>query len=175
MTTFDLRAAIRHLLDTTNLSDPREVAQKLLADMDTATRALAFEQVAETVVSVFITRDRNRSASAEDGAADDSLTDSPQGQGSRSAKTRADRIRQWWRAELRKRYRGAEEWLMLGEFSPVDHEYAAQERRDRAAAITARADWHESCAKAMRDHDADRFDDLPDAVLEDLLAKRRPE
>lgn len=180
---FDLRAAIRVVLDSTDLSDPSDVAQCLLAGMDTATRALAFEQVAEMVVSHHMTLDRHRRQPAE-GKVDTEPSAHPgpphiatvvQPQAARSVSSRADRIRQWWRAELRKRYRGAEEWLLLGEFSPVDHEYAAHERRDRAAAITAYADWHEMCAKAMRDHGADRFGDLPDAVLEDLLAKRRPE
>lgn len=169
MSAFDLRAAIRHVLDSTDLSDPTEVARQLLAGMDVPTRALAFEEVAETVVSVFMTRDRNS------GGCDGSPSGSQSGNGSRSTKSRADRIRQWWRAELRKRYRGADEWLMLGQFSSADHEYAAQERRDRAAAITSRAEWHEMCAKAMSDHGADEFGDLPDAVLEDLLSKRRPE
>lgn len=160
---FDLRAAVAYLLDTTDLTDPGEIAAKLLADMDLNQRAQAFEQVAEMAVSVYLTRDRMSSATAAPAP------------GGRPSRSKARMVADWWKTELRKRYRGAEGWLMLGEFSADDHVFAAAERHQRAAAISANAGWHERCAEAMRAAGVDRFDDLPADVLADLIASRRPE
>lgn len=157
MSVFD---RIRALLNDTDLSEPADVAGKLLADMGREERADAFAEVAEMVVSVFMTRDR--------------MHPGERPQAGRPAQTRAQRVAGWWKVELRKRYRGAEGWLMLGEFSADDHTFAAGERRSRAAAILAVADWHERCAEAMRAAEADHFEDLPAEVLVDLISARRP-
>lgn len=164
MPEFNVFTEIRNLLATTDLTDPAEVGGKLLADLDTEHRALSFEQSVELVCSVVMTRDRNRR-----------LPEPTAPMPGTRRNTKSAQIAQWYQGELRKRYLGADEWRMLGDFTQADHEFAAQARRSRAASIIANADWHEACAAAMAEADVDRFQDLPPSVLADLISRRRPE
>lgn len=187
---------IRTLLAATDLADPEEIAGKLLAEMDVPARAEAFGEVAPSVVSWTITRDRmrlTREPSSDDGLVDGLDDDgededtrptrplpTPKGQSSGGdstpstpLQTKADRIANWYADHLRQRMLGTEEWRLLGEFSVEDHQAAAQRRRDRAAGNLFFAQWHERAAEEMSRHEVDRFEDLPPAVLAELIAARK--
>lgn len=155
---------MRAILDETDLVDSQEIAEKLLADMDDDDRAEAFAEVAVTIVSVFISRDRMH-------------TERPDREPASTGKSKmAGAVREWWGAELRKRYQGGpDESLMLGDFSEENHLYAAQDRREHAAATIARAEWHERCAKEMHARKVKHFRLLPKTVLAELIEARRPE
>lgn len=163
---------IRHILDSTDLTDPREIAAKV----DAEATALEKEEAWPTMLADHVrlvmgghlgrygrlgSPDRTKVTSIP--------SDGPPGPGT-PLLTRADRIRE---AALRQRlHAGPGVWAMLGDFTIGNHEFAAAERETMAAGNLAAARWFEECARAQREHGADRFRDLPAEVLTTLLAGR---
>lgn len=156
--TFDLRASVRSVLDTTNLTSPAEIAAKVAESVPSKDLRTTLAAALETYVRVQFSRDRGWGPTPAVGPANVSA---------KVAAYQADA----WRRKLHNRFPvGAGQDRLMADLSYDNFLYIAEVRRAHAAANIAAAERAERCAEAMVKAKVDRFGDLSDAVLRELLA-----
>lgn len=162
MSDFNLRAAVRDVIDSTDLADPRDVAAKVAKDIPSKELRRALAEALVTFVRVEFGHIRMASSRQ--------LPEQPAS--ARSAKVAAFRVHaEQWRRKLRDRIHvGGSEWLLLADCSFENLTLAAEERRQMAVSNAAAADRYERYAKAVEAAGVERFGDLDEDTLRDLLA-----
>lgn len=156
MTTFDLRAAVRHVLDTTDLADPRDIATKVAENVPANQRIYALTTALDPYVREAIQRRRNSNPII--GSA------SP-----RTGSSKVAAIQAYARALRDQVHVGAGAWKPLGDCTYDDLMFAAEERREHARQNAAAAERYQTLADLVRDEGAARVADLPVEVLRDRL------
>jgi len=164
MSDFNLRAAVREVIDSTDLADPRDVAAKVAESIAGRDLRRALTEALATFVRVEFGRGRMTSGRPS--------LDRPENGSARSAKVSAFRAHaEQWRKKLRDRVHvGASHWLLLADCSFENLTTAAEERRQLAVANGVAAERYERYAKAVEAAGVERFGDLPESTLRDLLA-----
>lgn len=150
-TTFNLRAAVREVLDQTNEADPGVIAGMVVAQVAKKDRDAALSQAMRLFVRQVISETRvgHRPANV-----------TPLRKGTHSRKVAA--IREGWARRLRDRVHvGGSEWKQLGDCTYDDLMAAASERQDLADRNATWAQEYRVMASAVLDADVERFRDLP--------------
>lgn len=161
-----LRGLIRDLCASTDLTDPRDLAasavrrladDELRAELDAAAVSTARE-----VLSVL-----RASSIATDDPAGRSTSDTQSGSAGRvpSQHGRTALIRNWVAEQMRARLHVEGQWKLLRDCTLADLAFAAQERRQIAAATAAEAERYDRLAKAVADSGADSVGDLDEATF----------
>lgn len=165
MSDFNLRAAVRDVVDSTDLADPRDVAAKVAASVPSRELRRVLTEALATFVRVEFGRGRMTSGRPVP-------LEQPGAPAARSAKVAAFRVHaEQWRKKLRDRIHvGGSEWLLLADCSFENLALAAEERRQLAMANGVAAERYERYAKAVEAAGVERFGDLPESTLRELLS-----
>lgn len=158
MSTFSLSAAVRAVIDETNIADPRELAAKVAEGVPSKHLRDALAEALATYVRVQFTRDREPV---------------PVPVPNRSAKVAAlqAHAERWRRVLLDRVHVGNGCWSLLTDCSYDHLMFMVAERRANAAANLAAADRYAALADLVQHHRVARVGDLPDTVLRGALAE----
>jgi hypothetical protein len=85
-----------------------------------------------------------------------------------------NRSRRIYHEYLHKRFRGVDGFKYLADFTLDDLTYAVDYRRTLAAGINERANWLESVAREVKEHEVSKVSELPDDVLTALGEQQVP-
>lgn len=155
---FVLRQVVREVLDTSLLSDPRELAVEVFTRIGATQRAEALQQALTVVVRQVISEQRHVTHIADPTRVQRPTTS--------SGPTRAGMVREWWQRSLRDRIHvGQSNWKPLGDCTYDDIVFAAEERREQASRNNAKARQYQFLAGLLTDHDVKRVRDLPVETL----------
>lgn len=155
MTDFDIRKAIRSVIDDTDLASPDDIAAKVVGDIP----AKALRDVAQVLLREYVRIELTR----------ERMHESPRPMSSRSSKVSAIRTAaSEWARRLRERvYVGDAEWKLLGECTYENLQYLAADRHEHAARNLAAAIRFEVLADALQKHGVEHVADLPSPVLDE--------
>lgn len=131
---------LRQVLDETELTEPRDIADHMISLLDSEERVYALREVLPHWVTAKL---RRVGTDTDDRSRSDAQVRSVGSDGSYSARYSQGSI-------MRQRFRGVAGSMMLGDMTLVDVEYAAQERHDMAKKIDAWADKFDRLAQMMR-------------------------
>lgn len=145
-----LRTMVLDLIESTDLSDPREIADAVLAGASDAERDAMLAAAVASEVRLILCGHRKSPTGA-----------APKRPAARSAKVRA--IRDAWQMMLRGRYSVGGAWKPLAEFTVEDAQAVAAERRAQAAEAIVWAERFDALAKAIADAGAATAGDLASA------------
>jgi len=164
---YDLRADIKTVLDSTSLTDPGEIADKVAESVPARALRAAFRVTLRAYVRQVMAERRTFSdPNFQTSSSGHPLNDAhdPRVAAGRSFKVRA--IRDGWQKQLDNRVHvGNSEWKFLGDCT-YDNLYAlAGEREKHAAKNEAWARYYRSLAALLTEHDVERVRDLPAEVL----------
>lgn len=129
-----LTQTVRQIMDTTSLSDPREIAAKLLADISPDEYRAALEEALPPFVRTALSRDRLAQTGSKSGP-------------SRSGKLAA--IRDHWERRLATPLLVNGAYKRFGECDASDLHMAAEALRADAARMTSKADYYDEIAAAL--------------------------
>lgn len=175
--TFNLRATINQVIDTTDLAGPGAVANqvdKLTSDEDLRTayqqalRKMVVQVFSERRMSTAFVTDHPQSPAAEDGV------EVPRKKQKYIPSRKGQLIREWWQQVLRDRVHcgpSAADWKLLGDCTFDDLMFAAGERRTQAERQLAKADQYSQLAQLVRDHRVKTVGALPDKLLSETLVR----
>lgn len=152
-----VRAQIIEILDTSALSDPREIAEKLIGDIPSRQLRAALAEVLPQYVRVLMTNDRR---------SDPGRHSQP------GSQTRSAPGSERWRAAagvLASRFCPAGEWKPLRDCTRDDVLALVAERRDLAAKNAAVADQFERLHQLMSDRGVSTVGELAEAEVEGVL------
>jgi hypothetical protein len=153
MSDFSLAAAVRAALDETDLTDPFEIGRKIAESVPSKALRPALAEAVSYMVRTQFGRDRMAR-----------LGPVLPSRSSKVAALQADAER--WRAALHTRVSlGPNQFAMLGDLSYENLQYAAEDRRAKAAQNAAAAARFEWLAEQVQTHGVDRVRDLPDSLL----------
>jgi hypothetical protein len=187
MSTYDLRAHVVAVLDETSLTDPGEIADKVLEGIPAKHLRAALAVTLRAYVRSVNAHRRgaqipggHSSSDAQSSCATtgSSLQAPPSDQGPLDAHCRpvargsrkVRGIREAWRRHLNGRWHSSEdEWKQLRYMTRENLLFAAEERRITAERNLAWARILEEWAQAVAEHNVGMFGDLPEAVQADLL------
>lgn len=156
MSTFDIRAAVREVIDTTDLTDPGDIALKVAENVPSKHLREVLAAVLRDFVRIeFHAYDRRR-PSAEP-------TTERHPRGPRSAKVGA--IRAWARLLRKPVAVEANVWKQFGECTLDDLGFLAEDRRRNAAESVAAAERFDKYSAAMAEYGVATVADLPDDVI----------
>ncbi len=154
---FNLRALVREVARTSLVADPGLVAADVLARIADEDRAAALDQALRDVVREVFRDERNwtRVGPPQVGV---------------SAKVQG--IRDHWQRALRDRINVAEgEWKFLGECTQDDLAFAAEQRREQASRLRAKAAQYDVLRNLLDEHGVKQVRDLPADVLVTSLGR----
>ena len=162
MSAYDIRAAVRAVIDETDLTDPGDIADKVAEQIPAkALRVVVTALLRDYVRVTFHSYPPLRQAAVLPG------TKAKGAPAKVSAKVSA--IRQaapgWL---LRRVYVGDSAYLMLAECGYDQLLYLATSRRAKAAQTAAAADWYERAADAVKRANVSTLGQLPTAALDAL-------
>lgn len=160
MTTISER--VMEILDTTSLSDPREISEKVLGDMSGRELRPALAEVLPEYVR-YIERVHRSASGGPEGQLTDALHESFAEGSPRQAPGSSK-----WRA-LAGRYAGASERKPLRDCTREDVLAIVARHRSLAESNTSKAEQFERIYRLMVDHDAEVVGDLPEAEVEGVL------
>lgn len=166
---WDLTRAINQVLNTSNLTDPREIAEKIADDVPaTILRAVLREALVHNV-RAFITQHRARDA--EDVGSVASLQPKRVPASNRSAKVAA--IREAAPRWLQDRISTRDGWKFIADCTVADMRHAADQRRRIAGQIERAATRFDALADQMERCNVSYVRDLPHALLRQLQSTQR--
>lgn len=166
-TRLNLRALIRDVLETSDASDPEDLAVEVLDRVDDVDTREALRQALTAMVRNEISFERMRHTSTD---AHSPGAHPPEGRHSEeAARTLADRVRESWRRHLDDRLPGVGGWKRLREFTVADLDHAAAYREGLAAANTAMAEKYRALLKAITQAGVTTVGDLDEETLRGLL------
>ena len=163
-TQLDLRDVINDVLDTSGLTDPGDVSDRVIDTLEDRDLRDALRLTMRAYVRNMIGQ---RRALYEPPAKAENAPEfqSPSGLGSVSKSSKVQRIREGWRKHLRDRYHVEGAWVFLEAMSASQLLAAAQERTELAAQNIARANKLRDWAGLVEEHGVDSFGELPPEVL----------
>lgn len=145
---FDLTGVIRQILEETDLSDPTAITRELITRIPPE----ALRDVLETVMPAYV---RNRIS------AERAVTSPAAARRMMVRSSKVGGINEWWRRALDDRVAVRGDYKRLGDCTRRDLDYLAENLRERAEAMTRKAQRYE----ALRDKlPADR----PETIVSDL-------
>lgn len=152
MTSYDIRAAIRTMIDETDLTAPEDIAARVVQEVPEDQLRAVLAMVLREYIRVELGRQRM--------APQPGPTPAP----TRSAKVSAIRAAgpKWLRDRV---FVGNSTWLMLGECGYEQLRYLESERRTNAARSVAAADRYARLAELVETYNVPRVADLPVEVL----------
>lgn len=154
---YDIRAAIREVVETSDLTDPGEIAMKVAGDVPQKALRSALAVALRAMVRIEL----HSYTSWRRPEPEPSRTGQPTQ--TRSAKVAA--VRAWARV-LRKPVAVSENvWKAFGECTAEDLDFLAADRRENAAQSIAAAERFEKYAAALDEHGAATVADLPDDAI----------
>lgn len=163
--TFDLNKRVEQLLDDSDLSEPHEVADKVIAGLSRTERPVAFREAMTAYVRTVMGNHRRSLRHIEP------YLETPGG-GTKSGPTpnppatRRPGVSRYHKAALagvwRGRYRGVDRMKPLGEFSVADAEFARNDRLGRAATHRKEAERFGRLIEVMTARGVERAADLGD-------------
>lgn len=154
--TFDLRALIRDVCDSSTMADPVTLAKEVARRIGRNHQREALEQALPVVVQHVVSR-RQPIAVPEQRAPSAA---------SRSRKVAS--IRETWRRMLRDRIAvgpAVSDWKFLGDCTAADLAYAAAIREEHARRNAARAHQLRDLADLLTEHGVSTVSELPEPVL----------
>lgn len=154
---YNLHDAVASVLDTTNLTEPAEIAAKVAENVPSRELRRVVGELLPAYVREVNRHRRNLGLTSENA-----------NQSARSSKVAA--FRAIGRAWLRNRIQVESGWKLLADCSYEDLMWAAENRRQIAAQNFAKAEEYEALAQHVQAHGVDRLADLPDAALDELEA-----
>jgi hypothetical protein len=158
MTDFDLRTAVRAVIDETDLTDPGDIAAKVAEQIPAKIlRAVVVSLLRDYVRVVFHSYPPMRGGENHS---------RPKPVASPSAKVSA--IRRAAPGWLLRRVHVGDSYLMLSDCGYDHLAYLAQARHAKAAQTTAAAEWYERAAAAVRDAKVSTLGQLPADALDRL-------
>lgn len=157
--TFSLRHVVHDVLTETDLADPSDVANAVLARIPEDLSRVALAQALRGYVRQVIGQARMTRPEQ----------DTEQKPTGRSWKR--DALREGWRDRLHDRTHVENGWKLLAECTYEDLLAAAAERRDLAERNLASAQQYEKWASLVSEYGVETFGDLPAAVLAEALGR----
>lgn len=153
MSDFDIRTAVRAVMDETDLTSPEEIAAKVAESVPQRDLRRVLATVLREYVRVEIGRARMHTSQPEPTKAN------------RSAKVTAIRSAadRWLRERV---FVGDSTWLLLGECSYDNLKFLESERLENAARSAAAAERYGRLANLVKRHKVSRVADLPRRVLD---------
>lgn len=148
MSDFDIRKAVRAVMDETDLTAPEEVAAKVVESIPANRLRSVLTVVLRDYVRMEFGRARMNGAAPKP---------------ARSANVQA--IRDAAPGWLRDRVKIADEWTMLGDCTYENLLYLVADRLQNAARSTAAAEKYQRLADLVAKHKVSRVSDLPRKVL----------
>lgn len=153
MSTYDLRADVRAVLDSSNLTDPGEIADKVAESIPASALRAALHVTLRSYVRQVMAETRTNSAPNFRSPA-----------AGRSVKVQA--IRDGWQRQLDNRVHvGDSEWKLLGDCTYEDLLACAAEREAIAARNQSMARYYRGLAGLVAEHDTAALRDVPAEVL----------
>lgn len=153
---FDIRQAVRAVIDETDLASPDEIADKVVGNVPTSQLRRVVRVLLRDFVRIELHSGRQPAPPP------------PVGQSSKVTAIRDAAPR--WAAMLRQRVHvGNSEWKFLAECSYENLMFLATERRQNAARNLKAANGYEVLAKALTTHGVSRVEDLPTSVVASLV------
>lgn len=134
MTDFNLRRLVGHVLTTTSLSDPREVASKVGEMIGREHREAAIEQMLPHYVLTVMSQGRMLGRQPVPGA---------------SPSSKVTRVREDWQKRLAIPLSVDGVWKRFGECTAADLRMVSASLRAAAAQTLAKADYYEQVAAAL--------------------------
>lgn len=159
---FNLRALVRDVCDSSTIADPALLAKEVSRRIKRSERDAALEQSLRIFVQHFVSMIRN-----SPGRHSDHETHAPLAAGGPTSRKVAG-IRDAWRRMLRDRIAvGADagEWKFLSDCTATDLAYAAVIREDHARRNAASATRLRDLAELLDKHNVTTVGELPDDVL----------
>ena len=154
----DLRAAVREFAATSDLSDPAEIAEAMLADTTAAVRKAWLSEALPSVVREVISSQRNSVLN--------STFRAPRRMPSRSAKVSG--VRDWWTALMEQRIAVGEEWKPFGDLTADDLDVVVAVREQKAERTLAQAQKYRTLQGLLSQHGVSLVRDLPADVLQSI-------
>jgi len=134
-TDFNVAKLVRHVIDTTSLSDPREIAQKVAGMVPRERRQSAIEQMLPVYVTQVASRDRMLHQVK------------PQQKGS----SKVQAVRDDWKRRLATPLLVGDAWKRFGECTAADLLAVAETLRTTADRTLQKASYYEEIAAALPD------------------------
>lgn len=159
-----LRARIHHILATTRLTDPGDIAKAVLEQLDADEYVAAVEEMLREFVRQIIHKERTRYIEAEPDPTESN------GTSFRTSWRRRGVKEQWEHLQRNREYlpsRGT--WILLGDATKADLLEMAEYREAIARANKAKASEYRAWATAVESGGVSRFGDLPLTVVAQLL------
>jgi hypothetical protein len=156
---FDLRAVVADVLDTSDATDPEQLAREVLARIPDDDLRIALRQALPTVVRHQMSLARIRGGDP---------TPLPTGGPSRPVRNSAAMVREAWRRHLNDRLRGVDGYKRLRDFTVADCEFAADLRYQHAAGMITEAERLDRLRKALIASGAATVGDLDDDTIGDV-------
>jgi hypothetical protein len=158
MPTFDLHTVVSSVLDSSDLTDPRQIAAAVAGRIHVKDRQAALVAALDPYIRETIQRRRQHNPILGQRVA------------SRSAKVAA--IRGWWERAMRDQINTgprAADWKHLGDCNYDDLMYAATTRWEKAREISAAGDRYAELAKLLNQHAVTAVKALPPEAVQALL------
>ena len=165
-TSFDLRAEVRHVLDTTSLADPSDVADKVVESVPAVELRRALRVTLRAFVRETMRYDRAATLNSPSSQPrDDARRHSAAG----GTSWKRTAIRDQWTTQMSARYHVADGWKLLRDMTADDLRAATAERQALAAEIRAVAARLTSWADALDAAGVAVMADLPAVTLAALF------
>lgn len=175
MSDFILRAVVRGVLETSNADHPADLAVEVYAKIPSRDRAVALKQALVEYVAMEVTRARvtpGGHRSTDVLATSAAGGDAPKQNVGRS---RAARVREYWRAALRDRIHTAPgRYARLADCGEDELLFAAAELDLMASRNAAKAETYRTLAKYVAEEGVSSVAELPDDLLAEVLAPNSP-
>lgn len=159
------RRASQEVVAQSGLSDPREIAERMVESASDEQREAWLMESLPKLVADVLRSDRNH-------ALVEAELPTPKKKGrrmpSRSAKVAG--VRDWWAQFLESRISVGGSWKPVGEMTADDLHVVVAERRAHAAATVAQADRFAAILALMSEYGAATVADLPRASVEQVAA-----
>lgn len=159
---YDLRADVRAVLETSDLVDPGDIADKVAESIPARSVRAALRVTMRAYVRQVMRESRTGAAPNFQPPA----MDEPRTQTASAGGWKVRAIREGWQKQLRSRVHvGDRVWKTLGDCGYDDLQAAAAEREQNAARNAAWARYYRRLAGLLTEHDAATVRDLPAEVL----------
>ena len=157
------RHAVQRLVTQSGLSNPREIADKMIAGASVEEREQWLTEALPKFVADVLRTDRNHALAEA----------TTSGAGNRRMPARSAKVaqvRDWWSRFLESRISVGGAWKPVGAMTADDLEVVIADRRAHAAATIAQADRLAAILSLMAEHGAATVADLPRSSVEQVAA-----
>lgn len=157
-----VRERVLEILATSSLSDPRDIADKIIGDLTARERQAALAEVLPEYVRITLHAGRGHHPTSDEPGST---------QGTRTQDVAEPGSSRWRRVSsvFTGRYKPLDTWKPLRECTRDDVLALVDDYRKRAAQNTRKADQFEALAKRMAKAKVATVGDLPESVVEEIL------